>query len=656
MTKVFEWLKQHRLIFILLIIGAAVRTLYAGSIPGGLNQDEASIGYDAYSILHYGMDRNGISLPVHHIAWGSGQNALYAYLSMPFIYLFGLNVWSVRAVSISIGLVSMILFYLIAGQLFKRNNMAAAAAFLIVICPWHIMASRWALESNLFPPLMLLAVFFLFKALHQPKWLIGFTITLAASLYAYGTAYFFVPVFGFGVLILLGVQKTFTPLRLLWNGALMLILSLPIILFVLINRFDGSTIHTPFFSIPKLTVPRVEQVSTAFEGDAISMLVQHFKSFLHLFITQNDGLIWNAIPPYGYMYPIAMPLIAIGFCYTGYQIVKQRSIEMTVIAGWFLTAFLMSLITDVNINRINIIFYPTLFLTLSGLLWLRDRIKYSFIVVITAFSIFFGSFCFHYFTEYPRQISPAFFESFGEAVQYASSKTEGSIYVTNKVMMPYIYVLFYEKTDPRLFQSTVRYMNPGAPFQFVASFDRYVFEKPHLRVGEAAAYIFANSEEIPSVELGYTIKRFKHYTVVSGAGSAGVPAAQEGFRNGGFEVGEQSWSLSPGTGIGTNRPYSGANLLYLDPGEARIASQTFINNDEGIFSLSAMVSTNAAGGRIGVRINDVVAAEAYIEPQEAYTQLELPAVHAGEKDIITVYIIGGANWINVDDMEWKAKK
>ncbi|MCF2938592.1 glycosyltransferase family 39 protein [Paenibacillus alkaliterrae] len=60
--------------------------------------------------------------------------------------MFGLNVWSVRAVSIFFGIVSMLLFYSISNQLFKRKRAAAAAAFFIVICPWHIMMSRWALH------------------------------------------------------------------------------------------------------------------------------------------------------------------------------------------------------------------------------------------------------------------------------------------------------------------------------------------------------------------------------------------------------------------------------------------------------------------------------------------------------------------------------
>ncbi|HTG70365.1 MAG TPA: glycosyltransferase family 39 protein [Candidatus Udaeobacter sp.] len=552
MSQVSEWMKKNRILLLLFLIGAAVRVLYAGSIPGGLNQDEASIGYEAYSILHYGTDRNGVKLPIHLIAWGSGQNALYAYLSMPFIYLFGLNVLSVRAVSILFGLISMILFYLIAARLFKRQHAAASAAFLIVICPWHIMMSRWALESNLFPALVLIAVYFLFKAIHQPKWLAGFTITLAASLYAYGTSYFFVPVFGLGVFVLFAALKVFKLRDLLWNSVLLAILAAPIGLFLVINRFNMPAIHF-IFTIPKLTVPRIEQVSTAFEGSAFSMIAHHFKQFLNLYITQNDSLLWNAIPEYGYMYPLAVPLIGIGILYGVFKLIKQFRVETAIIAIWFVSAVLMTLITDVNINRINIIFYPTVFLTAAGLMWLHKHIKYSFILIIVSFSIFFVFFVGHYFTAYSKQISPLFFESFGEAVQYASDKTEGNVYVTDQVMMPYIYVLFYEKIAPQQFLATVDYVNPGAPFQFVRSFGRYRFEQPQVKPNEDAAYIFTNNDQIPEVDAGYSIKRFKNYTVVSGKGAVTTSKTHSLFRNGGFGDGQQYWSFTSGAGIGTNR-------------------------------------------------------------------------------------------------------
>lgn len=52
----------------LFILGAILRLLWLGDIPGGLNQDEASIGYDAWALLHSGVDRNGMAWPVNFIA------------------------------------------------------------------------------------------------------------------------------------------------------------------------------------------------------------------------------------------------------------------------------------------------------------------------------------------------------------------------------------------------------------------------------------------------------------------------------------------------------------------------------------------------------------------------------------------------------------
>jgi uncharacterized membrane protein len=651
MTSTIEWVKKNQLLLLLFLIGAAVRVIYAGSIPGGLNQDEASIGYEAYSLLHYGIDRNGVSLPIHLIAWGSGQNALYAYLSMPFIYLFGLNPLSVRMVSILLGLLSMVLFYLIAAQLFKRKNAAATAAFFIVICPWHIMMSRWALESNIFPTLVLLAVFFLFKAIHQPRWLIGFTITLAASLYAYGTAYFFVPVFGLGVLSLLVARKVFKLRSLLWNSVVFVILAAPIGLFVLINRFNLPPIQF-IFSIPKLTVPRVEQVSSAFEGNVFSMFAGHFNQFINLFITQNDGLPWNAIPEYGYMYPLALPLIGIGIVYGSFKLVKQFRLETAIIAIWFGAAVLMTLITDVNINRINIIFYPTVYLAVAGLMWLHKQIKYSLVVAIGAFTIFFLLFCGHYFTAYAKQISPMFYESFGEAITYASDETEGAVYVTDQVMMPYIYVLFYKKIAPQQFIDTVEYINPGQPFQFVRSFGRYHFGKPELKPDEEAAYIFNNNDAIPDESSGYRIKRFKHYTVVSGKGMIKAPEAQDSFRNGGFEEGQRYWSFTAGAGIGTNRPFEGSNLMYIDPGTEHSATQTFISANAGEYVLSAKVSAGGDGGKVVISRNGVMVQELAVPSQEEFVEIKLPAVSVAANDTVSVYFVGGAGWLNVDDVVW----
>jgi len=514
-NQLIRWVKLNPLFIIILIVGAAARCIALGSIPPGLNQDEASIGYEAYSILHYGIDRNGVRLPIHLIAWGSGQNALYAYLSMPFILLFGLNVFSIRIVSVLFGVLGITLFYAISRRLMGSKRGAAIAAFLIAISPWHMMMSRWALESNLFPTLVLLAVWFLLKSLEQPSWLAGFTISLALSLYAYGTAYFFVPLFAAGLFALLAAKRAIKLGTLIWNGALLAIMALPIALFVLINRFDWPSIQTLLFTIPKLTEPRVEQVSSIFGSGGFDIIWNNFGQFLKLFATHNDGLPWNSIPERDHVYPILFIFTLVGIVYIRVRLARQFCIKQAILALWFVIAVLMAFITDVNINRINIIYYPAIMLGAIGLDWLTGRARLLLWTAVCGLSLLFASFCSYYFTDYPNRISPSFFESFGEAVQYASDATDGSVHITNAVNMPYIYVLFYERIDPHHFLDTVQYSNPGGAFQQVSSFGRYTFQSPSIVDGERAAYIFPNYD-VPVVDEGrYEVKPFKHYTVIS---------------------------------------------------------------------------------------------------------------------------------------------
>ncbi len=85
-------------------------------------------------------------------------------------------------------------FYFLARRL-ADAKLALWAVFLLAICPWHVMMSRWALESNLLPSMFLLGVWLLLKGTDRPGFFVPASLCFALSLYAYGTAYFAVPLF-----------------------------------------------------------------------------------------------------------------------------------------------------------------------------------------------------------------------------------------------------------------------------------------------------------------------------------------------------------------------------------------------------------------------------------------------------------------------------
>ncbi|PWM00474.1 MAG: hypothetical protein DBY05_07135 [Clostridiales bacterium] len=158
---------ENRLLFytaLALVFGFISRTAFLDLLPGGLNQDEASAGYDAYAIFKYGIDRNGIRYPVHLVAWGSGQNALYSYLCMPFLLALGVNEISLRLPMALAGCISIFLLYRLLLRSFGARTALLGMLFLVVN-PWHLMKSRWALESNLFPELLFFGFYLLIAEL-----------------------------------------------------------------------------------------------------------------------------------------------------------------------------------------------------------------------------------------------------------------------------------------------------------------------------------------------------------------------------------------------------------------------------------------------------------------------------------------------------------
>jgi len=311
-----------------------------------------------------------------------------------------------------------------------------------------------------------------------------------------------------------------------------------------------SSINLGLMTIPKLTgSPRVEQVSSLFQENVLEQLWSNFKDFLILFTTQDDGHIWNALPPYGFLYFFCLPLLLVGLYYSFRNLKNKQWNPEIIMLIWFFTAVLMACITDVNINRINIIYFPAIYFVARGVWAIKGLYTKLFIPIMLAFSICFISFTYVYFTKFPEQISNAFFESLGDALEYAAEETDGKIAVTNEINMPYIFALFYEKTDPHEFIDTVQYVNPGAAFQYVASFGRYYFGDNYSSDPTIAALVIPNHQLSQYANGNYQIKSFKHYSVAIRTGEPidieETPISSETnlIENGGFEQLTEGWTF-----------------------------------------------------------------------------------------------------------------
>ncbi len=459
------------ILMLLLVLGAAIRLVALGDLPAGLNQDEASAGYEAWALLDSGIDRNGNSWPVLFVSWGSGQNVLYSYLSMPFIALFGLNEWSLRLTAALFGILTTYVFYKIAEKT-RGKLFGLAALCVITVNPWHIMISRWALESNLLPGLLLLGICFIILADSDKRYLFGAAAAFGISAYSYGTSFLFLPVFLLSALVIMYVQKNLEWKYFLPAAGLFLILIFPIALCNVRNVLGMGDLRILGMTLPALTETR-QTATTVFAGGGLSDMLKNFGSLLKILWAQSDGLPWNSIEIWGLFWGLpGLALCVLGIVRT---LIKRKKGEEFLLAALF-TSFFASLFISVNINRINMIFLPLIYFQAVGIWELVQILRGKEMAAVLAASAVCGAlFLKSYATDFQRDISDPFFDGLGEAIAYASERDAESIYITDQVNSPYIYALFYDPIPPGEFVQEVQYEAPDAAFRRVLSFGHYSF-------------------------------------------------------------------------------------------------------------------------------------------------------------------------------------
>lgn len=530
--------KYKILVCLILIIGFAVRLVGIQNHPNGMNVDETSSGYEAYSILNYGIDRNGKIMPVFLISWGSGQNALYSYMIIPFVKLFGLSTLTTRLPMAILGCISLIIFYKML-ELIKGKKLALIGLTFCTICPWHIMKSRWGLESNVFPDLTLIAVFIIMQALKNKKiylMYIGFVV-LGLCAYAYGTSYFFLPLFVIPLLIYLILKKQINWKQAIFCLLIVFIVSLPIILFVIINTFDLPEIKIGIFTVPRTTSNRYESITTLFEGNIIFNSLKNFLKSLSILVTQYDGLGWNAFKFYGLTYVFSLPFTIIGIAKNFEESGSQKSetaekiknknqkklkysnntkIYKNMINIWFIVAVLLLFVCEPNINRINIIMIPLIYYTALGIYEITKISKLISIIIAIIYLLSFGMFINKYWNTDFSEFN-VFNDGLDEVYEYIQEKNPNTVYIEYSYKEPYIYTLFYTKENPHNFVDSVEYKSPDG-FERVKAYGKYKYYLPdEIKPEDGTIYVIKKDNDNLKEKINeneFNIKEFEKYIIL----------------------------------------------------------------------------------------------------------------------------------------------
>ena len=473
---------ENALFLGLILVGAAVRLVWLGDVPLGLNQDEASIGYEAWALLEHGMDRHGYRYPVHFVSWGSGQNALYAYLAMPFIEFLGLNVLAVRLPQALLGVAALFAMYAV-GRRLVDGRFALCALFVLAISPWHIMLSRWGLESNLLPVLVLFAFALLLRGLERPRCIVPAFVFLSLALYAYGTAYVFVPLLMLGILAY-GWRRHFADLRHWIVGlAAMALVALPIGLFLMVNLFKLPAIALPLLSMPRYTGrSRLVSESVFFAENPFGELLHNAKlAFDILVVDGHTTWAHNALPEFGYFYhPVGLCIALAGACFMAWHLISGRRPRNLLVFVWLGAAVVTATLTEPHLQRLNLAFFPLLLCAAyglygtasSGVRWVDRTASVLRIAALAYLAFSFAAFARHYFTEYARHsfnAPPSYAQALAHAIAHAGP--DDAIHVPKNPN--YAAILFYDPPAPHVYLDTVQFEKMHVVFQQPTSFGRY---------------------------------------------------------------------------------------------------------------------------------------------------------------------------------------
>lgn len=504
-------------IFITIIFIAAFFRFYQITIvPPHPSLDEVSIGYNAFSILKTGVDEYGTKFPILLRAYDDWRPALYIYLVVPFVKLFGLSIFAVRLPSVIMSILDIVGIFYIARELLvylKKDKdklfsfFPYVAAFLLVVSPWHIYISRLGHEANLALFCFIFGVLFFFRFLNTSRNLFFYLFILffSFSFDSYQSTKIVIPLFSI-FLTAIFIKKIWLKKKMFIFGFLIgLVVILPIIIESIspqgLVRFKATNI---FQANPQIVAESSRLIlNDRTNNDKISELlhnrrvgysvlfVQAFASHLNPFwLFSNKDYEPFKSPGLGLFYVFEIIFLISGLFYSIFYLPKKF---LFLFLGWVIIAILPGAITTGYPHAMRIyelLPLPQLIeafgiIFLLSLIFSKTKINSKYIILPTFFLIGIVSiaqFSYSYFFLLPTKISNQFqygaIQAF-EIVKEREAKYD-KIIVSNSgnLFESYMFYLFYNKFDPFVYKNLGGTKSGG--FAESHKIGKYIFEKIEL--------------------------------------------------------------------------------------------------------------------------------------------------------------------------------
>lgn len=180
-----RFLSPYLVLFVIFLFALSVRLFWLDKAPRGALIDEAHFGYIAKSLIVTGQDEHGIPFPLIFKGFGDQKLPAYAYVLVPFVWLFDLSVTTIRLPSAIVGALSVGLLFGIVKKVTGSDKAGLTTAVLMAISPWPFFLSRIGFESNLAVFFMLVGLNGLVRYREHRIWAALGGIAMGLTWYAY---------------------------------------------------------------------------------------------------------------------------------------------------------------------------------------------------------------------------------------------------------------------------------------------------------------------------------------------------------------------------------------------------------------------------------------------------------------------------------------
>jgi 4-amino-4-deoxy-L-arabinose transferase-like glycosyltransferase len=491
---------MKKLLFLFILTCAFIlRVNQVTQDPPSLSWDEVSIGYNAYSILTTGRDEHSRFLPFDAFAsYGDYKPPLTIYATIPFVLVFGLNDLAVRLPSALFGTLTVLLTFFLVTELFStakkfpRDALALITMAVLAISPWHVNLSRGGFEANIALFYVVLGTWLALSArTHPRRWTIVW-LPFVAAIYTFNSSRVFSILFVPSLLVFTyrDIKKNLK--QFIVGVVIAVICTAPIVPHLLsfqarlrfteVNIFtDASIVETANQHIARENGNLIgELVNNRRVGYARSFLI-HFMDNLQpdfLFI-KGDGNPKFSIQDVGQLYLIEAPFLAFGICvlFLSYPGIAA------LLLYWIIAAIIPAATARETPHALRILnSLPTWHIFVAyGILSIYRHITKGktayclFLIVLYLFSITY--YLHNYYIHYPVEFSREWQYGYREAIESIAPLTSkyNNIVISDTIGRPYMYTLFYTKTDPNDFFRTKDAYFDAAGFYHVDGFLNYRF-------------------------------------------------------------------------------------------------------------------------------------------------------------------------------------